>query len=58
MLFVCSRKKNNDKKVKIFFEKILPTYLSYFLEQVTPSAVARRIFTLLISISNKYVRNK
>ena len=42
MLFVYSRK------------KILPTYLSYFFEHVTPSAILRCIFTLL----NQYGRPK
>ena len=33
-----------EKKIKAPY---LPTYLSYFLEHVTPCAVTRRIFILL-----------
>ena len=53
MLFIYSRKKTMTKKWK----KILLTYLSYFLEHVTPSAVPRHIFILLNQywISKKYV---
>ena len=44
MLFAYSRKKANDEKLK---KNFIPTYLSYFLEHVTPSAVPRCISILL-----------
>ena len=50
MLFVDSRKKKVTKMFtmpKKWKKKFLPTYLSYFLEHVTPSAVPRHIFILL-----------
>ena len=46
MIFVYSRKKTNDKKVKKIKKPYLPTS-PIFLEYVTPSAVPRRIFILL-----------
>ena len=46
MLFVYSSQKIMTKIEKK--KKLLPTYLSYFFEHVTPSAVPRRIFILLI----------
>ena len=43
---LCSRKKNNGKKVKKKKKFYLPTY-PIFLEDVTPSATSRRILKLL-----------
>ena len=51
MLFAYSGEKNNHKKFK---KNILPTYLAYFFEHVTPSVIPRRNFTPL----NQYGRLK
>ena len=56
MLFVYSRKKSNYKKVKKNKSKILPTYLSYFLEHVTPVLYPDAFPYCWISISNKYLK--
>ena len=55
MLFEYSRKKSNDKKVKKKL-KVLPTYLSYFLEHVMPVLYPDAFPYCWISISNKYVK--
>ena len=55
MLFVYSSKKSNDKKVKKK-SKVLRTYLSYFLEHVTPVLYPDAFPYCWISISNKYVK--
>ena len=56
MLFVYSRKKSNDKKVKKKNQKFyLPTY-PIFLEHVTPVLYPDAFPYCWISISNKYVK--
>ena len=55
MLFVYSMKKNQWLK---FEKRILPTYLFYFFEHLTASAVPSAIPRLIFMLLNQYGRSK